>query len=1124
MATITASATGGAYNTTGAWVGGVIPGSGDDVLLTATSGSINIPAATTVACNSLNCTGYTSTFTFTAATSVINIGSATAGLASVAVTFVSGMTLTLTGVGTINFISTSATVQTITTGGLTLPNYTINGAGSSYQLADSNTTVSAAVVTLTSGTLNTNGQTCSWGAFNSSNANTRTLTMGASAITFSGTGGGAIWQTTTITNLTITANTAVITSTLPGSFVSSALNLNGASVVLTGAGTYTMNCTLTYANFTYTGTAAKTNIVSLVGNQTATGTLTLTGSSAINRPLIQSSVPGTSRTISAATISLTNVDFEDITAAGAASPFTGTSLGDCLGNSNITFDSPVAQTWSGNTTGNWSTAANWTSRVPLPQDNVTVSGLTSGTITCDMARIGANVDFTGSTGGTVTTTTVVAVFGNLTYSTGVGISSASNAGVTFSGRGAQTITSAGRTQPGAVSSSFNVAAAGGSYTLQDAFTFAGRMTVSAGTFNSNNMTITCTTAASAILVTIAGTTLNLGTSTFNMNTQAGTVVALTSLLGTVNASSATFVIASASTAARTFAGNGNIFGTLTYNVANSPGSLTITGANTFNTINIGPGTQLIMPSSVTNTISSGGSFNVNGVNNGYLYVPGVVGNYASTPDAAPLQITGNLTLDCKCALPSWTAPAVQGAFVSKLGASGAFSYQFYILATGKLTFQCSSTGSATITYTSSVAISSAANTVQWVRVSFVLSNGSNSVAQFFTSPDGTTWTQLGTNITGAIVASIFNGTAPVEIGSDNAGASNNLTMSVYEARIFNSALGSGSGTPVFDANFATKQFGANTFTESSSNAATVTINGALAQVGDGRVSLVSSTPGTEGTLSKSGAQVSCDYLSIQDSSATGGALWYAGAHSVRVSNSGGWIYTAPGGAFSPLLLSPSAWYDTTQLPVVADGTAMPNWIDVSGNSKHLLQGVGSLQPLYKTAVFNGLPTALFDGVNDFFATIGTVGGYTVFAVVNHTDGATFSNYRRIWSVGNDAQSEFGVISTAAYNGDGALKRGFSTANIYVNGVNTLNAATLSSARVVSAVADSLATQILFVGTYSGSGLQTLKGNLGEIIFYPTALSTANRKSVENYLSAKWGTPTPPGLSSGTPNLMMMGMG
>jgi hypothetical protein len=57
--------------------------------------------------------------------------------------------------------------------------------------------------------------------------------------------------------------------------------------------------------------------------------------------------------------------------------------------------------------------------------------------------------------------------------------------------------------------------------------------------------------------------------------------------------------------------------------------------------------------------------------------------------------------------------------------------------------------------------------------------------------------------------------------------------------------------------------------------------------------LRSTAIGTRWNLSKASGTVSVDYLSIQDSNATGGANWYAGTHSTNVSNNLGWTFTAP---------------------------------------------------------------------------------------------------------------------------------------------------------------------------------------------------------------------------------------
>lgn len=50
------------------------------------------------------------------------------------------------------------------------------------------------------------------------------------------------------------------------------------------------------------------------------------------------------------------------------------------------------------------------------------------------------------------------------------------------------------------------------------------------------------------------------------------------------------------------------------------------------------------------------------------------------------------------------------------------------------------------------------------------------------------------------------------------------------------------------------------------------------------------------TLSKSSGTVSCDYLDISNSNASGGATWYAGSHSNDTTNNDGWIFEdAPSG-------------------------------------------------------------------------------------------------------------------------------------------------------------------------------------------------------------------------------------
>jgi hypothetical protein len=60
-----------------------------------------------------------------------------------------------------------------------------------------------------------------------------------------------------------------------------------------------------------------------------------------------SSATGTARTLTCAAIAATtDVDFRDITIAGAHGTLSGTRLGDCGGNTNITFGAGANKYWN----------------------------------------------------------------------------------------------------------------------------------------------------------------------------------------------------------------------------------------------------------------------------------------------------------------------------------------------------------------------------------------------------------------------------------------------------------------------------------------------------------------------------------------------------------------------------------------------------------------------------------------------------------------------------------------------------------------------------------------------------------------------------------------------------------
>lgn len=211
----------------------------------------------------------------------------------------------------------------------------------------------------------------------------------------------------------------------------------------------------------------------------------------------------------------------------------------------------------------------------------------------------------------------------------------------------------------------------------------------------------------------------------------------------------------------------------------------------------------------------------------YLYLPGVTGNGATSPDSAALDITGDIDIKFRWSpSPGWTT------FYTPLGKWGAAGQRSWRLNSGSggVVLVTSADGTTEVSGTSTVAPNTVFSEGQtgWIRATLDVDDGAgNRVYKFYTSPDGTTWTQLGSTVTTAGTTSIFNSTSPVDVGTVTGITGNRMTGSVHRV-IIQSAYDTANNTDnlAFDADFTTGiTSGAQTsFTESSANAATVTIN------------------------------------------------------------------------------------------------------------------------------------------------------------------------------------------------------------------------------------------------------------------------------------------------------------
>lgn len=585
MATLYAKTAGGDWSAAGTWsnssaAGGDSSGpptAADDVIFELLSGNVTID--TGAVCRSLDCTsgtgGYTGVLTHNAST--LSIGDGTAGAGNVALKFVAGMTYTKLSAtsSAISFVSTSVTQQTITSAGKVLGNTTFNAtSGGSWIFSDafSANSSTSVTLTLTKGSLDTNGQDVSIGSFSSSSSNVRSLLLQSSSISVDGD-----WIISS-TNLTFDSGTSHITLGFFSALQGAGLTYYDVTWSDT-ASPGNFNTPGTFHNLTLISSTSKTVSWSVNATLTVTNLLTLTGNSKTNRLLVRNSTIGDTTTISAGSVDINAVDFRDIEATGAASWDLSASsdyTGDCGGNSGITFTTPETQTATGTASFTWSTHG-WTSRVPLPQDDVVVNNsfVAGRTVTIDMPRAGKSIDFSGCGGSpAVTFNTSLSIFGSLNL-TNIGTLTHSNI-TTFEGRSDYLLTSAGKSIPGAMT----LDAPGGKLTLQDDIEFTvNGLTVNRGHFDANDFNITTTrlTSSNSNIRTIS---MGIGIWTLTGTGTIWNLSAVTNL--TLNEETSTIKFTNSTSTDRTFAGGGQTYNNFWSAAGASTANLTITGSNTFN--------------------------------------------------------------------------------------------------------------------------------------------------------------------------------------------------------------------------------------------------------------------------------------------------------------------------------------------------------------------------------------------------------------------------------------------------------------------------------------------------------------------------------------------------------------
>jgi hypothetical protein len=195
-----------------------------------------------------------------------------------------------------------------------------------------------------------------------------------------------------------------------------------------------------------------------------------------------------------------------------------------------------------------------------------------------------------------------------------------------------------------------------------------------------------------------------------------------------------------------------------------------------------------------------------------------------------------------------------------------------------------------------------------------------------------------------------------------------------------------------------------------------------------------------------------------------------------------------------------------------DNDPVTNWPDQSGLANDAEQAVAAQKPLFKTNIVNGKPVVRFDGVNDVLEVNPGIAAapYTLFVVAK----AVANGTAYLVDMGG------GTISIGPY--DAGLWGFWSTQtpSMYRIGGATGNWTVISLVHTSAASAQGWnngaspsglfdpantaldATWTIGAETTGGGG--PMDGDVAEMLVYDTALSTANRQLVQNYLGGKYG--------------------
>lgn len=220
------------------------------------------------------------------------------------------------------------------------------------------------------------------------------------------------------------------------------------------------------------------------------------------------------------------------------------------------------------------------------------------------------------------------------------------------------------------------------------------------------------------------------------------------------------------------------------------------------------------------------------------------------------------------------------------------------------------------------------------------------------------------------------------------------------------------------------------------------------------------------------------------------------------------------GRFDPLSLSPNIWFDASDSSTLFDATSGGSTPAADGGVARLVSKTGAAygaqatsgrRPLRRVAYQNGLDALFFDGTTDELGLANPITTSTTFTLTA--------------AIRNGGNAGYGSVLVNSAGGAGFYLKA-NKVNAY-SAADKLASSTLASGTFYVLTIQVSAGAVSFfkdgsadgtasgMGSYvtnalGGHGAEWFSGHLGELLLFPSALSTTDRQNTERYLGAKWG--------------------